>query len=615
MSVVTSAATPVLEEVVAVEVPKEAGSPPNGAAPVGTDSRRHDLDALRAFAMLLGIALHASLSFFPIPWMVQDSQQQQSPQLFANLFSSIHGFRMPLFFILSGYFTMLVYRRRGWRTMAWQRVVRILIPCVIGTYTLVPMMDVAGGIAMMMNTAGRPQGFEPLYQAIVDGDEARVVEELREPDMAQKPDPLWRMRPVSWACLMGRPAIIATLLDHGATVQDANEFDGGLPLHSAVFLGHDEVVKLLLERGADPNATNREGRVALTGIEVPIEMTTGIMQFLRIPAPPAEEIASGRKRVEAILKPLTSEAAKPAPLRPMGGPGAQNNRPRPWPENYLVSYQQFMNSDRLSVNVWGKAIQLVSTRWFDHLWFLWFLCWMVLGFSLCVPLMGGGGDSASVDAGTADSGAAASGGGWGRWWLLPLTIVPQFFMGIDLMILGPDTSMGLLPMPHVLAYYAVFFAFGVLSYGKEVEGPFRRWWWLGLAVGAAIFMLYQPLREGRWVATVVQPIYTWCVCLGMIGAFHALLSRPSWGIRYLSDASYWMYLIHMPLVIVLQAVIRPWSMSPFVKFPLLVLVTSLILLVTYQMFVRWTYIGWLLNGKMYPLFRPAAEPKALRAEA
>ena len=37
--------------------------------------RRHDLDALRAFAMFLGIVLHAGLSFAPGIWMVQDSQQ------------------------------------------------------------------------------------------------------------------------------------------------------------------------------------------------------------------------------------------------------------------------------------------------------------------------------------------------------------------------------------------------------------------------------------------------------------------------------------------------------------------------------------------------------------
>src|SRR5262245_13424242 len=38
-------------------------------------ARRGDLDALRAVAMLLGIALHAALSFFPAGWPVLDSRQ------------------------------------------------------------------------------------------------------------------------------------------------------------------------------------------------------------------------------------------------------------------------------------------------------------------------------------------------------------------------------------------------------------------------------------------------------------------------------------------------------------------------------------------------------------
>ena len=64
--------------------------------------RRHDLDALRAVAMLLGIVLHAALSFAPIPWTVSDSQQGE---FYYVLFACIHGFRMPLFFMLSGFFT------------------------------------------------------------------------------------------------------------------------------------------------------------------------------------------------------------------------------------------------------------------------------------------------------------------------------------------------------------------------------------------------------------------------------------------------------------------------------------------------------------------------------
>ncbi len=88
--------------------------------PSENQDRRHDLDALRAFAMFLGISLHASLSLFTVPsssssnmdivWPVRDISQNQ---IFLIFMVFIHSFRMPMFFILSGFFTMMLYRKRG----------------------------------------------------------------------------------------------------------------------------------------------------------------------------------------------------------------------------------------------------------------------------------------------------------------------------------------------------------------------------------------------------------------------------------------------------------------------------------------------------------------------
>lgn len=64
--------------------------------------------------MLLGIGLHAALSFVPFPWMVQDSRQHE---LFGLLFFAIHGFRMPLFFVISGFFTAMLCRQKGLAAM------------------------------------------------------------------------------------------------------------------------------------------------------------------------------------------------------------------------------------------------------------------------------------------------------------------------------------------------------------------------------------------------------------------------------------------------------------------------------------------------------------------
>ena len=72
--------------------------------------RRHDLDALRGFAMLLGIALHATIAYSGNHWMVEDPARDSALTVF---FLSLHGFRLPLFFVLSGFFTTMLWKRRG----------------------------------------------------------------------------------------------------------------------------------------------------------------------------------------------------------------------------------------------------------------------------------------------------------------------------------------------------------------------------------------------------------------------------------------------------------------------------------------------------------------------
>lgn len=61
--------------------------------PVSTSasSRRHDLDALRAFAMLLGIILHGIMSFIPgigVIWAVEDSHASPWYGDFENCFGT-----------------------------------------------------------------------------------------------------------------------------------------------------------------------------------------------------------------------------------------------------------------------------------------------------------------------------------------------------------------------------------------------------------------------------------------------------------------------------------------------------------------------------------------------
>jgi hypothetical protein len=97
------------------------------------------LDATRAFALVLGVVFHACLSFMPVfmGWAVQDI----STSPLVGLFTTVsHSFRMEAFFLLAGFFSHLTYHRKGAREFVRARVLRIVVPFVVGWFILHPLV-------------------------------------------------------------------------------------------------------------------------------------------------------------------------------------------------------------------------------------------------------------------------------------------------------------------------------------------------------------------------------------------------------------------------------------------------------------------------------------------
>jgi glucan biosynthesis protein C len=94
--------------------------------------RLHALDALRGIALLLGIVLHAAMSFVlasPRFWIIQDV----NPSFILSLLSfTIHVFRMTTFFLMAGFFARMSFHRRGSLGFVKDRLQRIALPLVIG---------------------------------------------------------------------------------------------------------------------------------------------------------------------------------------------------------------------------------------------------------------------------------------------------------------------------------------------------------------------------------------------------------------------------------------------------------------------------------------------------
>ena len=222
---------------------------------------------------------------------------------------------------------------------------------------------------------------------------------------------------------------------------------------------------------------------------------------------------------------------------------------------------------------------------FAHLWFLWYLLWIVASFVLAVRL--------------------GLNFRHRLWWLLvPLVIVPQLFMSE---VFGPDSSRGhVLPPPRLLAYYGAFFYFGIFFYVRGFE--VRRWWAaaippaLALVFPAALTMTNPGVFLGfepAWAhpaAAALQILYTWLMCFGLMGLFRWIASKERFWVRYISDASYWIYLAHLPLVVIGQMLVVSWPVSVHMKFSLICVVVVAILLVIYEAGIRYTRIGAVLHG-------------------
>jgi peptidoglycan/LPS O-acetylase OafA/YrhL len=246
-----------------------------------------------------------------------------------------------------------------------------------------------------------------------------------------------------------------------------------------------------------------------------------------------------------------------------------------------------------------------------HLWFLYYLMLFYVAALLVVPL-----------AGRVPSAVRARIDRMFRaivteWWgplaagiITALTLIPMTAPGLD-------TEPALLPPLRVLVAYGVFFGFGwwLFHHHKLLESFGSRY--IPAMIAGAIttaayaVIVLQParfddLRVWHLTAVGLAGIATWLLIFGLLGLFVRRLSAPRPLVRYLSDASYWMYLTHLAPAAWLPGVFAHLDLPAAIKFLLVFGITMLVTLVTYHYLVRTTAIGELLNGRRYPrAARPA----------
>ncbi|MFH8134091.1 glucans biosynthesis protein MdoC [Pantoea osteomyelitidis] len=95
--------------------------------------REYFLDSIRAYLMLLGVPFHVSLIYSSQKWAVNSLD----PSLWLTVLNDfIHAFRMQVFFVISGYFSYMLYLRYQPQRWLKVRLERVGIPML----TAVPLI-------------------------------------------------------------------------------------------------------------------------------------------------------------------------------------------------------------------------------------------------------------------------------------------------------------------------------------------------------------------------------------------------------------------------------------------------------------------------------------------
>ena len=185
-----------------------------------------------------------------------------------------------------------------------------------------------------------------------------------------------------------------------------------------------------------------------------------------------------------------------------------------------------------------------------------------------------------------------------------------------------------LNVPDVL-YGALFFSYGYGLYARRElidrlrgDGALAALWSIAATAFFVHLVLLGVIDEADKAGEDAEAIeFLWLLnavfygtsavlfSVALVGLFERLLRSPRPWVRWLADSSYWIYIIHLPVVTFLTFYLahldrQGWlkdltgiSWSAEMKFLAACVVTGALGIVTYRYLVRYTPLGTLLNGK------------------
>jgi peptidoglycan/LPS O-acetylase OafA/YrhL len=188
--------------------------------------------------------------------------------------------------------------------------------------------------------------------------------------------------------------------------------------------------------------------------------------------------------------------------------------------------------------------------------------------------------------------------GRARWLLVPVLAMVTTITMLPMHRPGIETPTSFLVSPPILACYALYFVGGWCI--RREAGMVARliktgWWHLSLGLGALLIAIIasivwfavtghgqRPAPALLAAAQVTSALSCWLLVLGLIGVAERVLARPRPAVRWLVDASFWIYLVHLPLCVLVPWAVSELPMGALTRFSLSFVIVSALLMLSYE---------------------------------
>lgn len=191
-------------------------------------------------------------------------------------------------------------------------------------------------------------------------------------------------------------------------------------------------------------------------------------------------------------------------------------------------------------------------------------------------------------------------------WLAPLLLVPAL-MSVPAPFPAPESFF---PQWWALLFYGFYFLIGFCLFHQatwldQIRPHASRLLLLSLLAYALFLYLLQAqgMRKPDWVLQVIQVLLQAYAGYGLTLA--CLIYGERWldvhhgFLRYVADASYWVYLVHLPLIFAVQIPLMDVNLDWSVKLLLSLGAVLSTAFLTYHFFVRGRILGRFLNGQQH----------------